>query len=326
MSHMPSDIIRDIDLIDVSHRNSFQYIEHARIEANDGRVIYWKHENIHNESMQAWSIPAFNTAVLLLGPGCSITTAAIDLLSAANVTVGFTGGQGSPLFMGIEQGVFATGQSEYRPTQYAQQWMRIWLDEGTRFEAAKKILNIRREITKNIWSKSIMDTYIKDKGIVFEDVASLDVKKEKKPPFKTMNPLEHARTTQELLGIEGQRVHALYHYFSTNYQIDFKRDQDAHDGVNGLLTAGNYIAYGLAASSLHAIGVPFSMPLLHGKTRRGALVFDIADPIKDAIIVPVAFAMMNKNQDEFRREIKRLSNELSVIKINIEMIKSIIFP
>ena len=41
---------------------------------------------------------------------------------------------------------------------------------------------------------------------------------------------------------------------------------------------------------------------MHGKTRRGALVFDVADLIKDAIVLPFAFisAMEGKTDQEFR--------------------------
>lgn len=43
---------------------------------------------------------------------------------------------------------------------------------------------------------------------------------------------------------------------------------------------------------------------MHGKTRRGALVFDIADIIKDALILPTAFicASENASEQQFRQE------------------------
>lgn len=43
---------------------------------------------------------------------------------------------------------------------------------------------------------------------------------------------------------------------------------------------------------------------MHGKTRRGALVFDIADIVKDAIVLPLAFICANENasEQEFRQE------------------------
>ncbi|MFB1028729.1 MAG: hypothetical protein QMC09_03485, partial [Thauera sp.] len=59
--------------------------------------------------------------------------------------------------------------------------------------------------------------------------------------------------------------------------------------VNAFLDHGNYIAYGLAAVALNGLGISYAFPLLHGKTRRGALVFDIADLIKDAYVMPLAF-------------------------------------
>jgi CRISPR/Cas system-associated endonuclease Cas1 len=35
--------------------------------------------------------------------------------------------------------------------------------------------------------------------------------------------------------------------------------------------------------------ISFVLHVLHGKTRRGALVFDIADLIEDAYVMPLAF-------------------------------------
>jgi len=44
---------------------------------------------------------------------------------------------------------------------------------------------------------------------------------------------------------------------------------------------------------------------MHGKTRRGALVFDVSDLIKDAIVLPWAFncAKENATEQEFRQQI-----------------------
>jgi len=43
---------------------------------------------------------------------------------------------------------------------------------------------------------------------------------------------------------------------------------------------------------------------MHGKTRRGALVFDVADLIKDALILPLAFicAQEGASEQEFRQQ------------------------
>lgn len=44
---------------------------------------------------------------------------------------------------------------------------------------------------------------------------------------------------------------------------------------------------------------------MHGKTRRGALVFDVADLIKDAIVLPWSFicAKEGASEQEFRQQI-----------------------
>ena len=51
------------------------------------------------------------------------------------------------------------------------------------------------------------------------------------------------------------------------------------------------------------LGLPHGLAILHGKTRRGGLVFDAADIIKDAIILPQAFisAQNGDNEKQFRQ-------------------------
>ena len=57
----------------------------------------------------------------------------------------------------------------------------------------------------------------------------------------------------------------------------------------------------------HALGTRYSswFSVMHGKTRRGALVFDVSDLIKDAIVLPWAFncAKENATEQEFRQQI-----------------------
>ena len=80
-------------------------------------------------------------------------------------------------------------------------------------------------------------------------------------------------------------------------------------GVALLITQGYSIP--IPADSLFAfmgrawvLGIPHGFAVMHGKTRRGALVFDIADIVKDAIILPLAFicASENTSEQEFRQE------------------------
>ena len=74
------------------------------------------------------------------------------------------------------------------------------------------------------------------------------------------------------------------------------------DAANQFLNHGNYLAYGLAATTLWVLGIPHGFAVMHGKTRRGALVFDVADLVKDASILPQAFisASQGHTEQEFR--------------------------
>ncbi len=52
------------------------------------------------------------------------------------------------------------------------------------------------------------------------------------------------------------------------------------------------------ATTLWVLGIPHGFAVMHGKTRRGALVFDVADLIKDAIVLPWAFVCAKEKQSE----------------------------
>ncbi|RYW83076.1 type I-F CRISPR-associated endonuclease Cas1, partial [Legionella pneumophila] len=102
---------------------------------------------------QYWNIPIANTTCLLLGTGTSITQAAMRMLAQAGVLVGFCGGGGTPLLMANEV-EWLTPQSEYRPTEYMQGWMKFWFDEQKRLYAAKQFQLSRIEYLRVHWKKS----------------------------------------------------------------------------------------------------------------------------------------------------------------------------
>ena len=87
------------------------------------------------------------------------------------------------------------------------------------------------------------------------------------------------------------------------------------DICNGFLDHGNYIAYGYASVVLCGLGISFAMPVLHGKTRRGALVFDLADLIKDAWVMPLAFECAGEGTaaQQFRQRLIETCQEREVL-------------
>lgn len=261
-----------------SKRANIYYLEKCRVMQKDGRVLYLtekKKENLY------WNIPIGNTTVILLGTGTSITQAAVRLLASAGVLIGFCGGGGTPLFAGTEI-EWMSPQSEYRPTEYVQGWLSFWFDEQERLTVAKTMQVARCEYLLRVWGK--------DRELQQEQFFADDHEIESAiQGFRSR--IETSSKVAELLGAEASFARQLYRYAvqKTDYG-DFTRDSEATDMANIFLNHGNYLAYGLAATTLWVLGIPHGFAVMHGKTRRGALVFDVADLIKDAIVLPMSFA------------------------------------
>lgn len=270
-----------------SKRVNIYYLEHCRVLVKEQRVEYLTPEE---NCSRYWNIPIANTTCILLGNGTSITNTAVRYLSQAGVMIGFCGGGGTPLFSGNDIEWF-TPQNEYRPTEYIQQWLSFWFDDNKRLEAGK-FLQLKRI---EYFEKTIPKICISEKtDKILSSIISL---KE-----GIINISDH----QSLLLLEGRYIKKLYSVFATHYNLQqFKRDDESDDNVNIFLNHGNYLCYGLASTATWVLGIPHGFALLHGKTRRGALVFDIADLIKDSIIVPQSFisAIINKdNESQFRHK------------------------
>src|SRR5690606_33659098 len=75
----------------------------------------------------------------------------------AGVMLGFCGGGGTPLFAGTEavlEVAWMQPQSEYRPTEYLQQWARFWFDDALRLSAAKAFQQARLDRVRQHWARS----------------------------------------------------------------------------------------------------------------------------------------------------------------------------
>jgi CRISPR-associated protein Cas1 len=303
----------DMKTILHSKRANMFYLEYCRVMQKDGRVLYLTEEKKEN---LYYNIPIANTTVLLLGTGTSITQAAMRMLSQAGVLVGFCGGGGTPLHMATEI-EWLTPQSEYRPTEYLHGWLQFWFDDQQRLMAAKTFQQARIDYLQKIWKR---DRDLKNEGFHCND-----------GNIQTALARFHQRTKEankpsDLLLTEAQLTKALYKFAANAVGIeDFTRQHDSTDKANDFLNHGNYLAYGLGASCLWVLGIPHGFAVLHGKTRRGALVFDVADLIKDAIVLPWAFvcAKENASEQEFRQQILQKFTEHKALDFMFNTVKNI---
>lgn len=286
MSNVSQDQLKDIKAILYSKRANIYYLEKCRVLVKDGRVTYLT--QVKNKYFY-YNIPIANTTFILLGTGTSITQSAIRYLASAGVMIGFTGTNGTPLYAGTEI-EWISSKSEYRPTLFLQQWVSFYYNDEIRLEAAKKFQNLRISFIQKVYSK---DRFFQENGFII-DSPDID-----RIITNFTNSIKSSDSINELLLHEASFTKSLYKIACINNKINnFKRDRESGDLINQNLNHGNYLAYGLAALSLWALGIPPAFALMHGKTRRGALVFDVADLIKDAIVLPLAFSMNNDIIDD----------------------------
>lgn len=309
---------RELKTILHSKRANIYYLQYCRVLVNGGRVEYVTEEG---KRSFYWNIPIANTTTILLGTGTSVTQAAMREFAKAGVLVGFCGGGGTPLFTANEIDVdvaWFSPQSEYRPTEYLQRWIAFWFDDEKRLEAARHFQKARLDWIIRYWlgSRTLAD-------------AGFEVESSRLHSLVEANRAEVDRiqTNSDLLTLEARLTKKLFALAASAVGYgDFARAKrgGGTDPANRFLDHGNYLAYGLGATATWVMGIPHGLSVLHGKTRRGGLVFDVADLVKDAVVLPQAFisAMRGDDEQEFRHACVELLTSAEALDFMIDTLKA----
>lgn len=308
----------DLKTILHSKRANIYYLEHCRVLVNGGRVEYVTDAG---KSALYWNIPIANTTTVLLGTGTSITQAAMRELAKAGVLVGFCGGGGTPLFSANEVDIevaWFSPQSEYRPTEYLQAWVRFWFDDALRLAAAKAFQHTRTRRIHEAWQQRALA----DAGFVVDGTRLAELLE------RTHRAIDAAPDNINLLTEEARLTKALFKLaVDTVGYGEFTRAKRGTGGdpANRFLDHGNYLAYGLGATATWVLGLPHGLAILHGKTRRGGLVFDVADLVKDAHILPQAFisAMRGDEEQDFRHSCIEALTRSEALDFMLDTIKAV---
>lgn len=108
------------------------------------------------------------------------------------------------------------------------------------------------------------------------------------------------RSVEQLRGIEGSRVRAMYKLLAGQYGVKWEgrnydpKDWDAADPINRCLSAANHCLYGVVEAAVLAAGYAPAIGFIHsGKPL--SFVYDIADLYKFDTVVPAAFAVAAKS-------------------------------
>lgn len=309
----------DLKTVLHSKRANLYYLEHCRVLVSGGRVSYVTDQG--NRSLY-WNIPIANTTSILLGTGTSITQAAMRELAKAGVMVGFSGGSGTPLIAGTERTeeiAWLLPQSEYRPTEYLQAWVSFWFDSRLRLEAARTLQLERLERVRHQWLGNRMSR---------ESGFNISTNELEEVLGGTREYLLSASDTTRLLTAEARLTKRLFKMAAqaTGYGSFVRSERgESSDPANSFLDHGNYLAYGLGATATWVLGLPHSLAVLHGKTRRGGLVFDAADLVKDGTVLPLAFiaAVRGDSEIEFRKRCIEALTRSESLDFIIDSLKSI---
>jgi len=309
----------DLKSILHSKRANIYYLQHCRVLVKGGRVEY-----VTDAGKQSlyWNIPIANTTTVLLGTGTSVTQAAMRELARAGVLVGFCGSGATPLFSANEVDIdiaWFSPQSEYRPTEYLQRWVSFWFDGEKRLEAAKAFQRLRLGYLSQQWlnNRSFDKAGFKVDPRTVQDLVTLSMSQVEQALSHDALLIEEARLTKRLFKLAAN---------ATGYG-DFTRAKRGSGGdpANSFLDHGNYLAYGLGATATWVLGLPHGLAVLHGKTRRGGLVFDVADLVKDGLILPQAFisAMRGDDEQAFRQACIENLTRNEALDFMIDSLKSV---
>ena len=104
------------------------------------------------------------------------------------------------------------------------------------------------------------------------------------------------KSLQEMMGMEGYRVRALYQRMAEEYQVGWKGRHfipgkfELGDVTNQVLTAANAALYGILCSAVHSMGYSPHIGFIYSGSPL-PFVYDLADLYKERLCIDLAFAL-----------------------------------
>lgn len=112
------------------------------------------------------------------------------------------------------------------------------------------------------------------------------------------------RSIEQIRGIEGARVKAIYENLAKNHQVKWVgRTQDMGDPLNAAVSTATSALYGLCEAVILALGYSPAIGFMHDGDPR-SFVFDLADTIKFKSVVPLAFDVFSESPSDIERRVR----------------------
>jgi len=241
-------------LIPAKERWTPIYLEHGRLEVDDSSVKWI------GADRTVLRIPVATVSALLLGPGTTITHAAIKACADCNTPVCWVGAQGMRYY--------AFGVTPTHDNARARLQAKSYASKKERERIARQMFVMR-----------------------FGD-----------------EELVQGKTVKSLMGMEGQRVKAMYVDMGNKYGVTWKgRNYDPSnwmlaDELNKAVSAANASLYALVTAIVTSMGYLPQLGFIHSA---GTLpfVFDIADIYKPESTLEAAFQTIGVNPKATEKDV-----------------------
>ena len=238
------------------------YLEHGRIEVDDASVKWI------GADRTVLRIPVATVSALMLGPGTTVTHAAVKACSDCNTPICWVGEEGMRFY--------AFGVTPTHDNERARRQAELHASTPKRTEIARRMFRHR---------------------------------------FPT-EVVDSARI-QDLRGMEGKRVKALYEDMGRKYGVTWKgrnynpENWDLADTINRAISAANASLYALCTAIVCSLGYLPQLGFVHSA---GTLpfVFDIADLYKAETTLEAAFHTLSANPEANEKDV------LTLLKQKIE--------
>lgn len=244
------------------------WLERGRLAVEDGNLVF---TTAGTDSLEAgaYDLPFQQVSNILAGPGTVVSHDALRLLARHKTGIIAVGSNGVRIY--AVSMPFGPDHSEL-----ARKHARIWNDEESRINVAKKMYRIR--LGKNL------------------------------PEYK--------RDIKALRGIEGSRMKEVYRQLASQYGVEWKGrryNRGAPESDDIINKAINHAATATYASARIAVALTGTIPQLGfiHEASGHAFALDIADLFRSSTTLPIAFQATKRFTKFQKRSIESVTRKLA---------------
>jgi len=130
------------------------------------------------------------------------------------------------------------------------------------------------------------------------------------------------KSLQEMMGMEGYRVRALYEQKAQQYKVGWKGRVytqgkfEMSDLTNQILTSMNAALYGILSSAVHSMGYSPHIGFIHSGSPL-PFVYDLADLYKEELSIDLAFSLTLSMAGNYNKHTVSSAFRKKVLDINL---------